>query len=248
MPTPHAILLACATLSTLGLVAPAGRRDTAAAVDAQLRPGAVKELAAGKMLVAARGLPDPNFSETVILLVEHSADGSMGLVINRRSDVPLTRVFPNLKPAQGASSALYVGGPVSPDGVLALLQSKMPPPDSRRVLDDIHVVATREGLDALLLGLGSGAARARDTAWLVARLSRRRRARRGSGSRHRVATSDPSDGRADGAILPVILRRDRFAPRATRAETRPGWPPRPSAPPPSPALRRRGPLDQRAAS
>ncbi len=102
------------------------------------------------MLVAARGLPDPNFSETVILLVEHSADGSMGLVINRRSDVPLTRVFPNLKPAQGASSALYVGGPVSPDGVLALLQSKMPPPDSRRVLDDIHVVATREGLDALL--------------------------------------------------------------------------------------------------
>jgi putative transcriptional regulator len=148
MPPLNAMLLACATLSTLGLIATADRPDAVAGESAQLRPGAVKELAAGKLLVAARGLPDSNFSETVILLAEHGAEGSMGLVVNRRSEVSLARLFPSLKQTRAQFSALFVGGPVSPDGVLALLHSTTPPSDSRRVLDDIQVIATREGLEA----------------------------------------------------------------------------------------------------
>ena len=94
------------------MVERAGRAATTGA-GVQLRSGAVKELAPGKLLVAVRGLPDPNFAETVILLAEHSGEGSMGLVINRRTDVPLSRVFPDLKPGKASSSALYSGGPVA---------------------------------------------------------------------------------------------------------------------------------------
>lgn len=150
MPSSNAILLACATLTALGLVEPAGRSGTTGAAGAQLRSGSVKELAIGKLLVAARGLPDPNFAETVILLAEHSKEGSMGLIINRRTDVSLARVFPNMKPSHGPPSPLYVGGPVSPDGVLALLRSTAPKADRRRVLDDVFMVATPEGLEESL--------------------------------------------------------------------------------------------------
>src|SRR5688500_9594619 len=60
--------------------------------------GAVEALAAGKLLVAARRLPDPNFGKTVILLVDANDDGAVGLVLNRRSGVTLAKVFPHLTP------------------------------------------------------------------------------------------------------------------------------------------------------
>jgi len=45
----------------------------------------IKSLGAGKVLVASRNLGDPNFAETVILLVRYDAQGVVGLVLNRRT-------------------------------------------------------------------------------------------------------------------------------------------------------------------
>ena len=82
------------------------------------------DLAIGKLLVASRDLGDPNFAQTVILLVHYSGDqGSVGLVLNRRTDVPLSRVFQDLKEAKGRMDPVYVGGPVELDTVLALLKT-----------------------------------------------------------------------------------------------------------------------------
>ena len=71
----------------------------------------IKDLSAGKLLVASRDLADPNFAETVVLLVRYDAQGVIGLVLNRRSDVPLSRAFKDLKAAQGRSDQVYFGGP-----------------------------------------------------------------------------------------------------------------------------------------
>jgi putative transcriptional regulator len=116
----------------------------------QLRRGAVKALAEGKLLVAARGLPDPNFSETVVLLAQFGPEGAMGLILNRRTSVPLSRVFPKLTPRTGDASVLFVGGPVAADSVLALVRSTRAPKDSKPVVDDVHVVASRESLESQL--------------------------------------------------------------------------------------------------
>ncbi len=51
------------------------------------------DLSAGKLLVASRALADPNFAETVVLLVHCDAQGVVGLILNRRTDVPLSRVL-----------------------------------------------------------------------------------------------------------------------------------------------------------
>src|SRR5579863_506577 len=59
-----------------------------------------KSLAAGKVLVASRNLGDPHFAKTVILLVRYDAQGVLGLVLNRRTDVPLSRVLDSFKGAK----------------------------------------------------------------------------------------------------------------------------------------------------
>src|SRR5580704_3889037 len=51
-----------------------------------------KSLGAGKLLVASRNLGDPHFAKTVILLVRYDEHGVLGLILNRRTDVPLSRV------------------------------------------------------------------------------------------------------------------------------------------------------------
>lgn len=92
----------------------------AAAVPQPGREVIVRQLAAGTMLVASRNLPDPNFSQTVVLLIEYGPDGAAGLVLTRPSEVPLSRVLPGMDPSATLGARVFVGGPVSTDTVLAL--------------------------------------------------------------------------------------------------------------------------------
>ena len=76
----------------------------------------MKNLAPG-FLIAMPQLGDPNFHRTVVLMIEHNDEGSMGLVINRASELTLSqlgkgqklKVSPTL-----ATNAVFVGGPVEP--------------------------------------------------------------------------------------------------------------------------------------
>ena len=55
-------------------------------------------LARGKLLVASERLVDPNFRETVVLLLEYEAGGgALGVVINRPTDVPLATLLPDVE-------------------------------------------------------------------------------------------------------------------------------------------------------
>lgn len=67
-----------------------------------------ENLGIGKLLVASRGLSDPHFAGTVILLVHYDEKGVVGLVLNRRTDVPLSRVL-DLKAARDRSDPVYLG-------------------------------------------------------------------------------------------------------------------------------------------
>jgi putative transcriptional regulator len=78
----------------------------------------------GKLLVARPTLLDPNFSRTVILLLEHGDDGALGLVLDRPSDTPVGAALPGWSRLTAAPGVVFVGGPVAPGAALALaLQS-----------------------------------------------------------------------------------------------------------------------------
>jgi putative transcriptional regulator len=105
------------------------------------------DLAAGKLLVASKDLPDPNFAKTVVLLVQYDEDGVVGLILNRRSKVPISRVLDELPAAKDRRDPVYAGGPVGRTDVLALVRSRRPPNDAKRVLGDVLLVTTREALE-----------------------------------------------------------------------------------------------------
>lgn len=76
------------------------------------------ESLAGKLLVAAPSMRDSNFTGTVIYMVEHDAEGAMGLVINRRLGAgPVVDLLKGLGlPTEGTRGdiELFSGGPVGP--------------------------------------------------------------------------------------------------------------------------------------
>jgi putative transcriptional regulator len=66
------------------------------------------------LLLAMPQLADPNFSRAVVLMIEHSENGSFGLVINHPS--PISELLDSLEMSwHGEDSAVvWAGGPVSP--------------------------------------------------------------------------------------------------------------------------------------
>lgn len=75
----------------------------------------------GQLLIAAPLLLDPNFRRTVVLVLEHTSEGALGLVLNRPSETAASDVLPELSGVIGAEP-VYVGGPVQPDAVIALAE------------------------------------------------------------------------------------------------------------------------------
>jgi putative transcriptional regulator len=68
------------------------------------------------LLLAMPQLADPNFSRAVVLMIEHSDEGSFGLVINHPSPIKATELLESLEMSwQGDDRAVvWAGGPVSP--------------------------------------------------------------------------------------------------------------------------------------
>lgn len=65
--------------------------------------------AKGKILISEPFLNDPNFKRTIILLTEHSEEGSVGFVLNKPTEYNISQViedFPDF------NSIVYYGGPV----------------------------------------------------------------------------------------------------------------------------------------
>lgn len=109
------------------------------------------DLAVGRLLVASRDLGDPNFAKTVILLVRYDENkGTVGLVINKRTDVPISKVFEDLKEASGRHEPVYVGGPVELNTVMALLKTASKPDGATKVFGDVYLIADKDLLTRTL--------------------------------------------------------------------------------------------------
>lgn len=106
-----------------------------------------KGLAMGKLLVASRDLGDPNFAHTVVLLVRYDAQGVVGLVINRRTDIPLSRALDGVKAAKDRSDPVFLGGPVETPAVFALLQSKSKLEGAELIFASVYLISAKSLLE-----------------------------------------------------------------------------------------------------
>ncbi len=105
-----------------------------------------QEIGAGKLLVAKPELRDPNFAESVILIVQYDPDkGAAGLILNRRTGVPLAKVFPGLKGAK--LDPVYEGGPVEIETAQALLRAKEKPEGAIRLFGDVYLSGSKDVIE-----------------------------------------------------------------------------------------------------
>lgn len=97
------------------------------------------------LLLAMPHLPDPNFSRSVVLMVEHTPGGSWGLIVNRPTPVRIAEVLDQLEVEwEGLPDAVvWSGGPVEPQSGCMLHQ-----PVSLPQLEQSHQV-----VDGLVLSM-----------------------------------------------------------------------------------------------
>jgi putative transcriptional regulator len=104
----------------------------------------------GALLVASPSLEDPHFRQAVVLVVEHGPGGTVGLILNRSTNVLLSKALPDIAVLKGTSHRLFEGGPVEPTRFLLLFRLKEPPSDARSVFDGVYLGRTPHALENII--------------------------------------------------------------------------------------------------
>jgi putative transcriptional regulator len=111
------------------------------------------EVAEGRsvLLIAAEGMADPRFRQSVVLVTRHGRSRStVGVIVNRVLDVSLDRVFPELKKA--AQHRLYYGGPVAQGQLVFILRSETAPAAAITLAERLFLSSNGKSLQSLLEG------------------------------------------------------------------------------------------------
>jgi len=95
------------------------------------------EVSKGAFLVASPHLRDPNFCQTVVLLCEHGPGGSLGLVVNRRTEHHVMEILPNTTGLHEKTGLVYSGGPVQKDNLLILHRVSGNIPEAQPIFDGV---------------------------------------------------------------------------------------------------------------
>jgi putative transcriptional regulator len=109
----------------------------------------------GKLLLASIQLSDSFFGRTVIGIIEHTDDGTVGFILNRPSDILVGDVLEPIPPQFSEKSHVFLGGPVQIENAIGLSDGESTTPaliDIREmhVADDhrIRIFAGYSGWDA----------------------------------------------------------------------------------------------------
>jgi putative transcriptional regulator len=103
------------------------------------------------LLIAKPGLPDPNFSETVVLVTQSVDANTLGVVLNRPTNLRLEELAPQLPGAARYKQPLHTGGPVMRQVIVALFRSEDAPKAAAfHVLKNFYLSMHPVNISALL--------------------------------------------------------------------------------------------------
>jgi putative transcriptional regulator len=102
------------------------------------------------LLVAQDALSDPDFADSVVLVMNNLGPAPIGIIINRPTPVPVSQLFPSLKPLAKLHDKIYFGGPVEFDSVWFLFRAPTAPEHAVRAFDGIYLSSSRDLLLQLL--------------------------------------------------------------------------------------------------
>jgi len=123
------------------------------------------EPARGQLLIAGPGLLDPNFWRTVVLVVEHTDEGALGLVLNRPSETSVGESVPQIEELVELGEPVFIGGPVQPSSVIILAEFEDPTHAALIAFDDIGVLGGGASSAELAPGVRAGRAFVGHAGW-----------------------------------------------------------------------------------
>lgn len=115
-----------------------------------LPPSAMAKPGPGMLLVAKRALDGSYFGQTVVYLIEHDEHGTLGLIVNRPSEIRLSDVLADIEDGPAAAHRLYYGGPVEPSAIMMLMRGQSAAGEMAHVAGSVYVSVDRHVLDAAL--------------------------------------------------------------------------------------------------
>ncbi len=122
------------------------------------RPMPTETSLVGQLLVAMPGMSDPRFARTVIYMCAHSAEGAMGLVVNRALEqISLAELLQQLEidaTAVDDKIAVNFGGPVETGRGFVLHSPDYMREGTLVVTEGISLTATIDILKAIASGSG----------------------------------------------------------------------------------------------
>jgi putative transcriptional regulator len=102
------------------------------------------------LLLARAELPDPNFKDSVVLVMNNIGPAPEGVIINRPTSIAVSHLFPDIERLAQLDDKLYFGGPVEIEAVSFLFRAEAPPEHALQVLDGVYFSTDRELLLNLL--------------------------------------------------------------------------------------------------
>jgi len=109
-------------------------------------------------LIAMPQLDDPNFHHGVVWVVEHNAEGAMGLSINRPSSLTIEDILDDLSIPHGGLQGhhqVVQGGPVRPEtGFILHPDTGEEWLGSHRLMEGLRLTTSKDVLEAIAAGRG----------------------------------------------------------------------------------------------
>lgn len=96
----------------------------------------------GQLLIASAALRDPNFTRSLVLILDTDDDGALGVVLNRPTPVPVEEVLEAWRDQVSEPGTLFQGGPVGTDSAIAVGRRRdaEPPVGFRALFGEIGLV------------------------------------------------------------------------------------------------------------
>ncbi|PCJ84543.1 MAG: hypothetical protein COA57_09100 [Flavobacteriales bacterium] len=101
----------------------------------------------GRLLISEPFLFDTYFKRTVIFLVEHGDDGSVGFILNKSVNLRLNEVVPDFPKIK---AGVFFGGPVTQNSLFYIHTLGKQLPDSKKVIKDVYWGGDFEQLKLLI--------------------------------------------------------------------------------------------------
>lgn len=108
-------------------------------------PAAAQAPERGSLLVASAEVESFRFARTVIFIVHHADNGTLGLIVNRPTRLEAAEAFEALDGLGDYEGRVFIGGPVAPTRPLLLMNDPAGAlSESDPVFDSIHIAADTE--------------------------------------------------------------------------------------------------------